>query len=134
MQTANNWRERLWIFARRKHPENEVLTRWLTVVRWVLFPLDTFFWHHHATHGYVWERDTWFMYGAKFSANDMRSLAKANGQTYTVTRIGDKIQFVLVEDYTAANQSLALEWAQHAYELEVERVKRQIKLETPTDQ
>jgi len=75
-------RDKLWQFARRNHPEGEILTRWLKVVRWVLYPLDTLFWKMSQTRGYNWDRDEWIIHGVRYSPVVFKTLAKPDPDRY----------------------------------------------------
>ena len=90
-------RERIWRFARRKHPEGQILTPWLIAVRWVLFPLDTFYWKMSRTRGYNWDRDEWIINGVHYSGAAMRQLANSHGEVYRIERVGSTVSLRLVE-------------------------------------
>lgn len=49
------------------------------------------------TRGYQCESDTWRIEGVTYSAVAMRWLAKAQGETYRVTRTGETVTFERVQ-------------------------------------
>jgi len=61
-------------------------------MRAILFPLDFFFWRMSQTRGYQYESDTWMIEGVRYSGDALRWLAKAQGETYRVERIGDTVK------------------------------------------
>lgn len=81
----------IWNWTRRNLPEGMILPRWMVIVRAVLYPLDFLFWRMSKTRGYQWERDCWVIEGVTYSGEALRWLAKAQGETYRVTRTGDTV-------------------------------------------
>tara|TARA_R110000782_G_scaffold187844_1_gene277972 strand:+ start:464 stop:745 length:282 start_codon:yes stop_codon:yes gene_type:complete len=77
--------------AVKNHPQGQVLSRWLLVVRAVLFPLDTFYWRMSKTRGYDWQTDSWNIEGVRLSGASLRMLSKAAGGFYQIDRDGDLI-------------------------------------------
>jgi hypothetical protein len=68
-----------------------LLTRWLLTARAILYPLDFFYWRMSLNRGYQIETDTWKIYGVRYSGSSLRWLAKAQGETYRVTRNGETV-------------------------------------------
>ncbi|MCE5342466.1 MAG: hypothetical protein LLF96_02605 [Eubacteriales bacterium] len=50
------------------------------------------------THGYCWETDTWNIWGVTYSSNALHLLAKAQGETYRVTRTGETVTLERVQN------------------------------------
>jgi hypothetical protein len=82
-------RNKLWKLAVAHHPEGTILTRWLMVVRAILFPLDSFYWRMSRSRGYEWESDTWNINGIRYTGEGLRALAESQGETYRITRVGE---------------------------------------------
>ena len=82
-------RDKLWQFAIAKHPEGEILSRWLLVIRALLYPVDSFYWRMNRTRGYQWESDIWIIEGVKYTGAALRAFANAQGETYKITRTGE---------------------------------------------
>ena len=89
--TEVDMRDQIWDWLRAKHPEGMLLTRWLLIVRAILYPLDFFYWRMSLNRGYHLESDTWTIYGVRYSGNALRQLAKAQGETYRVSREGETV-------------------------------------------
>ena len=49
------------------------------------------------TRGYQYESDTWSIEGVKYTGAALRSLAKAQGETYKITRTGDCVTLERVD-------------------------------------
>ncbi len=84
-------RDMVWNAVRSKVPEGMILPWWALAVRAVLFPLDFFYWRMGNTTGYQWQNDTWLINGVTYSGEALRWLAKAQGETYRVTRTGETV-------------------------------------------
>ena len=82
-------RGKLWRLARAKHPDRMILTRWLIVVRFLLYPVATIYFKMGETRGYQWEIDTWMIDGVRYSGGALKMLANAQGETYRITRSGE---------------------------------------------
>lgn len=82
-------RDKLWDIATAKHPAGKILPNWLLWIRALLFPLDSFYWYMSKTRGYQWESDTWNIEGVRYAGAALRMLAKAQGETYRITRVGE---------------------------------------------
>lgn len=92
-------REKIWCWVRSNIPEGAVVPPWMLIVRAVLFPLDFFYWHMNKTRGYQWTNDTWVIGGVTYSAEALRWMAKAVGETYRITRRdGGAVELVRVPD------------------------------------
>jgi hypothetical protein len=81
----------IWKWCRANIQEGMVLPTWALCVRAVLFPLDFFYWRMGKARGYQWETDTWVIDGVRYSGKFFWLLARAQGVTYRVTRIGETI-------------------------------------------
>lgn len=90
-------RNQLWKWATANHPEGMILTRWLMVVRAILYPLDTFYWHCCSRNGYNPQYDEWRIHGVRYTDAALRALAKAQGETYRVTRTGECVTLERVD-------------------------------------
>ena len=84
-------REAIWNWTRAKLPEGMILPWWALTVRAALYPLDFLFWRMSKTRGYHWETDTWTIWGVTYSSEALHRLAKAQGETYRVTRTGETV-------------------------------------------
>lgn len=76
----------IWRWVRSKYPEGMVLPSWMLMVRAALYPLEVFYWHMNKTRGYQWTSDTWVIDGVTYSAEALRWMAKAHGETYRISR------------------------------------------------
>ena len=84
-------RDIVWKLVRSKVPEGGILPLWALIVRAVLFPLDFFYWRMGQTTGYQCQTDTWLINGVTYSAEGLRLIAVAQGETYRVTRTGETV-------------------------------------------
>jgi len=84
-------RQRLWEKAVKNHPQGQVLSRWLLVVRAVLFPLDTFYWRMSKTRGYDWQTDSWNIEGVRYPRSALNALRRASGECYPLDFYGESI-------------------------------------------
>lgn len=84
-------RHKIWNFIRSNVPEGEILPWWALTMRAILYPLESFYWHMSQHAGYQWESDTWLIEGVTYSGESLRWLAKAQGETYRVTRRGETV-------------------------------------------
>lgn len=91
-------RDIIWNAVRSKVPGGMILPWWALTVRAVLFPLDFFYWRMSKTTGYQLENDTWLIGGVTYSAKALWLLARAQGETYRVTRTGEKVTMELVHN------------------------------------
>lgn len=91
-------REAIWNWARSGIPEGTILPWWALTVQALLYPLDFLFWRMSKTHGYCWETDTWNIWGVTYSSNALHLLAKAQGETYRVTRTGETVTLERVQN------------------------------------
>lgn len=89
----NNMRESIWMWVSRNHPEGMVLTKWLYLIKAILFPLKFFYWKMSKAHGYQWETDTWNIEGVRYTGDALKAIAKAQGETYRITRINNYVTF-----------------------------------------
>lgn len=84
-------RDMIWNAVRSKVPEGMILPWWALIVRAVLYPLDFLFWRMSQARGYQWQNDTWLIDGVTYSRTALSWLAKAQGETYRVTRTGETV-------------------------------------------
>ncbi len=84
-------RDRIWNAVRTNVPEGMILPWWALAVRAALYPLEFFYWRMSNTTGYQWQTDTWLINGVTYSAESLRWMAKAQGETYRVTRAGETV-------------------------------------------
>jgi hypothetical protein len=68
-----------------------ILPWWALSVRAVLYPLEFFYWRMSQQTGYQWQNDTWLINGVTYSGESLRWMAKAQGETYRVTRTGETV-------------------------------------------
>jgi len=78
-------RDKLWELARRNHPEGELFSRPLLALRWLLYPLSTFYWRMSLNNGYQYDSDVWVIHGVKYSDMFFADLSRSAGGTYTIT-------------------------------------------------
>lgn len=81
-------RDLIWRTALKGHPEGQILTPQLLVLRAILFPLDFFYWRISGTRGYCWRSNTWNIHGIRYTDEALRCLAEAQGQVFRVTKVG----------------------------------------------
>lgn len=81
----------IWRVVTSRLKEEEFLPRWARWVRYVLFPLDSFFWWMSGNTGYSVETDTWLIYGVRWSDRALCHLAVADGGLFRVKRTGDVV-------------------------------------------
>lgn len=79
-----------------------MLPQWVMALRFVLFPLDSLYWHLSKSRGYQPESDTWLIEGIRCSGKAMRMLSKAQGEAYRITRAGETLTLELIQADTAA--------------------------------
>ena len=84
-------RDMLWNVVRSKVTEGEILPWWARWVWATLYPVDFFYWRVGQTTGYQPDRDVWLIKGVTYSGSALRRLAKAQGETYRITRIGETV-------------------------------------------
>ncbi len=90
-------RDQFWKLVTAKHPEGMILPRWLIVVRAILYPLDTFYWRYGSKHGYNPQYDEWRIHGVRYTGAALRALAEAQGETYRITRAGERVTLERVD-------------------------------------
>ena len=101
-------RNTIWNAVRSNVPEGMILPWWALAARAVLFPLDFLFWRMSQTRGYQWQNDTWLIGGVTYSADALRRLAKAQGETYRVTRTGETVTIERVHNAKSEGADAAL--------------------------
>ena len=84
-------RDKVWNVVRSNVPEGRILPWWALTVRAALYPLEFFYWRMSQRTGYQWQNDTWLINGVTYSGEALRLIAKAQGETYRVTRTGDTV-------------------------------------------
>lgn len=93
-----NWRRNFWRWVRRSVDEGALLPRWAIVVRWILFPMDSAYWHLASTRGYNPLRDTWLIDGMEFTGAAMHALVNSHGQVFRITRTGQTVTLERVQN------------------------------------
>lgn len=58
---------------------------WAIVIRWILYPLDTFYWKISMSNGYDLRTNTWNIHGVRFSEEALYRIAKSVGAVYKIT-------------------------------------------------
>lgn len=91
-------RDMILNLVQSKVPEGMILPWWALTVRAFLYPLDFFYWRMSRQIGYQLETDTWLIEGVTYSGSALRLLAKAQGETYRVTRTGDTVTLERVDN------------------------------------
>lgn len=89
-------RERIWRFVGRFLKEGCLLPWWAIAIRFVLFPLDSFYWSFSCRTGYQPWKDEWMIHGIKFSGGALRMLGKCDGGIYKIELRNDVIRFELI--------------------------------------
>lgn len=79
-------RESLWDFIWRNRHPGEILPSWGLYIRWILFPIDTFYWKYSTGEGYQWERDIWIIGGNIFSTSMLKQLGNCVGNTFKILK------------------------------------------------
>lgn len=80
-------RNLIWRFALQNHPEGQILSLPLLVLRALLFPLDFFYWRMSEARGYCWRSNTWNIHGIRYTAETLKALAEAQDQVFRVTKV-----------------------------------------------
>jgi hypothetical protein len=93
-------RQALWLKLKKLFgiAEGQIVPKWMIFFRALLFPIDTLFWLLNRYVGYQFADDTFLIGGARFSYAGLRMLAKADGETYRVRRVGDVVEFVRIAE------------------------------------
>jgi hypothetical protein len=73
-----------------------MLTKWLMLIRAILFPLGTFYWLMSKQNGYQWQSDTWNINGAIFSNKELQMILKSNGELYRITTKDNHVTLDLI--------------------------------------
>lgn len=97
-------RDMIWNAVRSRVPEGMILPWWALTVRAMLYPMDFFYWHMSQTTGYQLQSDTWLINGVAYSGDSLRLLAKAQGETYRVTRTGETVTLERVHNAELTGQ------------------------------
>ena len=84
-------RDKVWNVVRSNVPEGMILPWWALTVRAALYPLEFFYWRMSQRTSYQWQNDTWLINGVTYSGKALRLIAKAQGETYRVTRTGETV-------------------------------------------
>lgn len=74
-----------------KIDQGQMLPRWLIFIRYIFFPLDSFYWSYSGRNGYQVLDDSWIIHGVKYSDQAMRALADSKGEIYRIIRIEDRL-------------------------------------------
>ena len=92
-------REALWFWLLRNHPKCEILKRRHMIARWVLYPLDTFYWMMQRSRGYDAQRNAWTIGDKIYPAWVFSSLAKQADGTRVIFRTdGRYVRFEVIYD------------------------------------
>jgi hypothetical protein len=78
-------RQTIWNWFTKGLPEATLLPPWAIVLRWALFPLDTFYWKYSKTSGFQCERGVWIIHGITYSDEFFYILTKSRGEVYRIT-------------------------------------------------
>lgn len=78
----------------RKH-EDEYLTSWALLVRWLFYPLESIYWHihHKGKNRYEPRTGIWHIRGMQFSYDFFDTLHNAKGEVFTVYNNDNDIVF-----------------------------------------
>jgi hypothetical protein len=90
-------RNRIWAWATSGLQQGQILPMWALCVRAVLFPLDFFYWRMSKVMGYDWRTDSLIIDGVRYDCAAFRLLSKANGETYRITRRGNRVYLERVD-------------------------------------
>lgn len=85
-RNRGSWRDRIWKYAARNHPEAAYMTRSLLVVRAILYPLTWLHWRLGGIEGYNYHTDVWTIGGERFTGEALRDLAHAQDSVFRITR------------------------------------------------
>lgn len=84
-------KDKLWAFLISSVPEGQIMPWWALALRWILYPLDSFYWKMSATRGYQMERNVWLIDGVPFCAKSLHDLANATGEAFTAENVNGTI-------------------------------------------
>jgi hypothetical protein len=79
-------------------PEGSVLPLWLRGLRWLLFPLDSFYWNMRKTRGYQFETDTWLINEIQYSGEMLFQLSKINNGVFRIISDGKTVTMRRIDD------------------------------------
>lgn len=85
-------REKIWRWFTAKHPEGMMLSKYLLIIRAILFPLDFFYWLMSESRGYQPMSDEWIINGVRYSGEAMRMLARSNGEVYRIKMVDHRLR------------------------------------------
>lgn len=80
-------KDKLWAFLISSVPEGQIMPRWALLLRWIMYPLDSFYWKMSSTRGYQMERDVWLIDGVPFCAKSLHALANSTGEAFTAENV-----------------------------------------------
>lgn len=86
--------QRFWVWATSFFEEGYILPRYMIALRWLLFPIDTFYWVYSGRVGYQWQSDTWLIQGNTFSSRALWHLANDIGHRLEVVKNEDGKIFI----------------------------------------
>ena len=99
MSFSTKLREAIWFWVTRNHPMEEVLKRRHMIARWVLYPLDTFYWAMQRSRGFDVRRNAWEIHGKVYPAWIFACLAKQEDGTRVIFRTdGRYVRFEIIYD------------------------------------
>ena len=84
-------RRSIWNYCTSFFTPGQILPWWMLLIRWVLYPLDSFYWRMANTRGYQPYSDTWNIHGVHYTDQALRTFAAANGEIYKIKRNGDAV-------------------------------------------
>jgi hypothetical protein len=89
-------RNSIWLFFTQSLAEGQLLPKWAIAIRFIMYPLDTFYWHLSAKKGhdgYRWQDDTWLIHGIRYSSRSLFQLSKQDGALLrVVARDGETVR------------------------------------------
>ena len=94
-------RDKIWKWVISKQPEGSILPRWAKAIRVILHPINTLFWmvcRYGLQVRYNPLCDEWNIYGVRYSGSVLRVLSMAEGGVYKITRDGDVVIFMHVDN------------------------------------
>lgn len=84
-------RHEVWSRVLKHTPEGERLRTWQLCIRFVLFPLDSFYYYMHHSRGYNLHDNTWTIHGVRYSDTMFRLMSNAHGETFRIKRYNDVV-------------------------------------------
>ena len=91
-------REAIWVWVLRSHPAYKVLKKRHVLARWVLYPIDTLYWHTERQR-YDVQRNSWTIHCRAYSDRTFYILSRLpDGARLVLRTDGEFIRFDVLEE------------------------------------